>query len=130
MTKNNSASKREIGQCRIILSAIFPNAIVPNKIEKIPLKIGVHADLLRAVKVVAPGVSRRVLKAMLEDYVTGKRYLKNMKAGATRVDLDGNPCGVVTDYQAAYAAVKLAEREEYIKNRWGTSATGETQGAE
>lgn len=130
MTKNNSASKREIGQCRIILSAIFPNAIVPNKVEKIPLKIDIHLDLLRAVKVVAPGISKRVLKAMLKDYTEGKRYLQNMKAGATRVDLDGNPCGVVTDAEASHAATELVRREEYIKNRWGTSATGETQGAE
>ena len=35
-------------------------------------------------------------------------YLQSLVAGATRVDLDGNPVGEVTARDAEYAAAKLA----------------------
>ena len=55
-----------------------------------PLKLGVHDDLL------ARGIDPDVIQRGLSSYCQSTGYLNATKAGATRIDLDGNEVGAVT----------------------------------
>lgn len=59
-----------------------------------PLKIGIHEDLLQA------GLAQQDLKRALAHYCHTRRYRRTLVEGATRIDLDGRPAGVVTREQA------------------------------
>jgi ProP effector len=82
------------------VSALFPKAFGPRQ----PLKYKIHEDLLSA------GVEHKVAAAALSSHCNNPRYLMNMIEGATRVDLQGQPAGVVTAEEAARAQQRLAER--------------------
>ena len=55
-----------------------------------PLKIGIHEDLLQA------GLAPQDFKRALAHYCHTRRYRRTLVEGATRIDLDGRPAGVVT----------------------------------
>jgi ProP effector len=55
------------------------------------------------------GVEHKVAAAALSSHCNNPRYLMNMVEGATRVDLQGQPAGVVTAEEAARAQQRLAE---------------------
>jgi len=57
-----------------------------------PLKVGIHKDIVQA------GVAPNLLA-----YVTSDEYKKTLVAGTVRIDLEGQPAGVVTVLQANYA---------------------------
>src|SRR4029450_13593727 len=82
------------------VSALFPKAFGPRQ----PLKYKIHEDLLSA------GVEHKVAAAALSSHCNNPRYLMSMVEGATRVDLQGQPAGVVTAEEAARAQQRLAER--------------------
>jgi sRNA-binding protein len=50
------------------------------------------------------------LTLALAHYCNNKMYLAHMRAGATRLDLDGNPAGVATAEAAQAATEKLGTR--------------------
>ena len=54
-----------------------------------------------------PEVPVKRLGIVLSRYCVDRRYLQKMQPGAVRVDLDGNPAGIVTQEEAAIAADKL-----------------------
>ena len=60
--------------------------------EARPLKIGIFQDLVERVGG-EMNLSKTQLRAALRLYTSSWRYLYGVKAGAIRVDLDGNPCG-------------------------------------
>jgi ProP effector len=82
------------------VSALFPKAFGPRR----PLKYKIHEDLLSA------GIEHKVAAAALSSHCNNPRYLMSMVEGATRVDLQGQPAGVVTAEEAARAQQRLAER--------------------
>jgi ProP effector len=82
------------------VSALFPKAFGPRQ----PLKYKIHEDLLSA------GVEHKMAAAALSSHCNNPRYLMSMVEGATRVDLQGQPAGVVTAEEAARAQQRLAER--------------------
>jgi len=89
------------------LAAAFPNAFSLHEGRRRPLKIGIHHDLL-----VLGGAERsRELSAALRSYTLNRAYLRAMRPGAVRVDLDGNPAGRVTNEDAARARETLAAIE-------------------
>jgi ProP effector len=108
MTKNSRLrSHAAIGQ----LIEQFPLAFVRFG-ERPPLKLGIHDDLLER------GIALDVVRAGLGSYCYSVRYLSAARAGAVRLDLDGNPAGVVIVEEAEHAARKLAEvieRAEQVK---------------
>lgn len=55
-----------------------------------PLKIGIHQDLLQA------GLAPQDFKRALAHYCHTRRYRQTLVEGATRIDLDGRPAGMVT----------------------------------
>jgi ProP effector len=77
-----------------LLAERFPGCFAVDEGGRRPLKIGIRQDL------VAFGIlSKTGLKAALHAYCSTAAYRSLLVAGATRIDLDGNPAGVVTPEQ-------------------------------
>ena len=79
---------------------------------KRPLAIGIKHDLIGA----NTGLSDDELKHFLRAYTFGPRYLRALKAGASRFDLDGMLCGSVSREEADHAALCL--RAHYADREW------------
>jgi ProP effector len=72
--------------------------------RRAPLKIGVHADILANISEVDP----RDLGNALSLWCSAPKYLRALTtAGAERIDLDGKPCGFVTEGEAESARERL-----------------------
>ncbi|WP_273392874.1 RNA chaperone ProQ [Actinobacillus porcinus] len=76
--------------------------------EAKPLKIGLFQDLAEALKD-DEHVSKTQLRHALRQYTSNWRYLHGCRLGAVRVDLQGNPAGVLEQEHAEHAAQQLAE---------------------
>ncbi|OOF79725.1 RNA chaperone ProQ [Rodentibacter caecimuris] len=76
--------------------------------EAKPLKIGLFQDLAEALKE-DERVSKTQLRHALRQYTSNWRYLHGCREGAERVDLYGNPAGVLDAEHVAHAAEQLAE---------------------
>jgi hypothetical protein len=72
-----------------------------------PLKLGIHKDLL-AVGFGEAKVEPAQIKRALGRYCHRPRYWKALRAGADRIDLQGQPVGVVTAEEAAAARADFA----------------------
>ena len=90
-----------------MLIECFPQCFVLARDRKRPLKIGIHRDLIAAI----PEVSPKRLRAALGWYAGSWAYLKNMTAGAARIDLNGQSAGEVTAGEAAAAAERWASEK-------------------
>ena len=88
--------------------------------EARPLKIGIFQDLVERVGG-EMNLSKTQLRAALRLYTSSWRYLYGVKAGAIRVDLDGNPCGeleeqhIVAVVQQVQVTVKNLCREGVVE---------------
>src|SRR5262245_7272860 len=85
-----------------------------------PLKIGIHRDVLAALEVPEKDLARA-----LRIYVSNRVYRDRLRVGATRIDLNGNPAGVVTPDQL----VHLRPRAKAAKPPNGTSCEIKTAAA-
>jgi ProP effector len=74
------------------------------------LKVGIHQDLAER----EPWPSKLIRRA-LANYVNLPRYIKSMREGAERVDLDGQPAGKVDKEAAKHASER--RQEAPTKNR-------------
>lgn len=79
--------------------------------EARPLKVGIHHDLAAREP-----WSTKLIRRALAGYVNRPRYVKALKEGATRIDLDGNPAGTV-DATAAQTAQEKYRRKAASKAR-------------
>ncbi len=87
---------------RAWLAATYPATFNPD--APLPLKIGVHVDLLARHPDLDPATLRRALKR----YCERRAYqLALAREGAVRVDLDGKPAGEVLEDQRKFAKLKL-----------------------
>ncbi|MGE3279940.1 MAG: ProQ/FINO family protein [Alphaproteobacteria bacterium] len=77
----------------------FPAAFQPKGAPKIPLALGVYAE----IRTRCPDISARRIAIALHDYTSGWKYLTALVDGAIRVDLDGNPASAVSAEHAAEA---------------------------
>ncbi|MCW9718108.1 RNA chaperone ProQ [Avibacterium sp. 21-599] len=84
--------------------------------EARPLKIGIFQDLAEALAD-DEKVSKTQLRQALRLYTAGWRYLYACKEGAERVDLQGNPAGVLEKEHAEHAAQKLAESKAKVAEK-------------
>lgn len=118
------------------LSERFPHCFSAEG-EARPLKIGIFQDLVARVEG-EMNLSKTQLRSALRLYTSSWRYLYGIKAGATRVDLDGNPCGVLDEQHVEHARKQLEEAkarvqaqraEQQAKKREAAIATGETEEA-
>ena len=62
-----------------------------------PLKINIHQDWMAA------GHDRIAVQRVLGRYGKADRYRRTLQSGATRIDWQGQPVGVVTEPEAAHA---------------------------
>jgi ProP effector len=90
---------------REVLVSLFPEAFRPKGAIKVPLKLGIHLDLLTRTDLAFWRV-----RCALIDYTSGYKYLTQIVEGAPRIDLDGNPAGAVTAKEAAHARELLEAR--------------------
>lgn len=96
--------------------ARYPQAFLTGHTQ--PLKVGIHEDLARQEP-----WSNKLIRRALAHYVNLPRYVKALREGAPRIDLDGNPVGVV-DATAAQAAVEKRRRQASNKAGAGTQSAG------
>ncbi|WP_044173766.1 RNA chaperone ProQ [Phytobacter massiliensis] len=82
--------------------------------EARPLKIGIFQDLVARVEG-EMSLSKTQLRSALRLYTSSWRYLYGIKAGATRVDLDGNPCGVLDEQHVEHARKQLEEAKARVQ---------------
>jgi len=75
--------------------------------EAKPLKIGIFDDLASRLEN-DERVSKTRLRTALRHYTNSWRYLRAVKAGVERVDLDGNPAGIVEEGHQQHAEEELA----------------------
>lgn len=73
-----------------------------------PLKLDIHQDLIAA------GHDRIAVRRALGRYCQTDRYRQALQAGAARLDLQGQPAGVVTEKEAAHARQVLTPRAERV----------------
>lgn len=84
--------------------------------EARPLKIGIFQDLAERLAD-DPKVSKTQLRAALRQYTSSWRYLYGVKAGAVRIDLDGNDCGELEQEHIDHAQTALAESKARAAER-------------
>ena len=86
---------------------------MPHGAPKKPLKVGIREDIFSRLRSQFDGRRlMRMLKWALPDYCGGPTYLRALTEGTDRVDLEGNPCGVVTKGEAEHALKRLSLLQE------------------
>ena len=80
-----------------------------------PLKVGIFQDLSEKLTD-DETVSKTRLRQALRHYTSSWRYLKAIKVGASRVDIDGNEVAKIDEDQANYASKTLKESQEKFGN--------------
>src|SRR5262245_38220510 len=76
-----------------LLCERFPKAFARFEQRRQPLKVGIHLDLA------VLGLPEKDLARALRIYVCNRVYRDRLRVGATRIDLNGEPAGVVTPEQ-------------------------------
>ena len=84
--------------------------------EAKPLKIGLFQDLAEALQD-DERVSKTQLRQALRQYTSNWRYLHGCREGAVRVDLHGNPAGVLEAEHVAHAAQQLADAKARVAEK-------------
>ena len=71
------------------LAELYPNCF---RQPRQPLKIGIHNDVIAR----HPELRPSLIASALKTYTRSLGYLETLKAGAARIDLEGNPVGTQT----------------------------------
>lgn len=85
----------------------FPKAFPKNPAPKLPLKLGVLADLVQHAEQLQ--LDEAQIKEAVKTWCDGRRYWASMVEDAPRVDLNGEPSGAVTANEARHAK-RMASR--------------------
>lgn len=85
-----------------------------------PLKVGIFQDLAEKLSD-DETVSKTRLRQALRHYTSSWRYLKAIKVGAFRVDIDGNDAAEIDEEQANFASKTLKESQEKFGNNNASS---------
>lgn len=81
-----------------------------------PLKVGIFQDLATSLEG-DEKVSKTRLRQALRHYTSSWRYLKSVKLGTHRVDIDGKEVAEIDQEQADYASKTLKESQEKFGNK-------------
>lgn len=102
-----------------LLKVYFPAGFKsPNEVK--PLKKGIKQDLVRRLSSIDSIVTedKACMVKSLAYYVNTAAYYKSVLEGAVRIDLDGNPAGLVSAEEAKYSQerqqAKLQEKQRNI----------------
>jgi ProP effector len=102
----SAARDQNVGAVLELLAEKWPACFSIYEQRRRPLKVGIHVDIVAVLDgAVTPTELSRALKA----YASNKVYRARLSVGATRIDLAGEPAGVVTAAEAEHAVDKLAE---------------------
>jgi ProP effector len=85
----------------------FPIAFPKNPAPKVPLKLGIHNDLIDLSE--SLGISDIEMQKAIKTWCSGNRYWASIVENAERYDLNGNTVGNVTQYEANLARKNLKE---------------------
>jgi ProP effector len=88
-----------------LLAENFPKCFSVYQPRRRPLKLKIHLDIQAALD---GAVTPAELHKALGIYCSNPAYLGHTRKGAWRLDLDGNPAGVVTADEEAHAKATLA----------------------
>jgi ProP effector len=88
-----------------LLAEAFPRTFSVWEMRRRPLKIGIHRDIETALD---GAITPAELHKALGTYCSNRAYLEHTLTGTLRLDLDGNPAGVVTAEEEARAKATLA----------------------
>ena len=108
----NSEKLKNSKEVIAYLAERFPQCFIATGEAK-PLKIGIFQDLAGRLGE-DPKVSKTLLRTALRQYTSSWRYLHGLKAGQSRVDLDGEPCGELTQEHVDHAKGALKESKEKV----------------
>jgi ProP effector len=97
------AASQQARQLVTTLAERWPKCFAVKSCRRVPLKIGIAANIAAA------GFAGDLALA-LRWYTGSTEYKQALKAGAARIDLDGNAAGVVSNLEARSAAAVLAKR--------------------
>ncbi len=92
--------RRRINEVLDLLFAKFPRTFYPKPRHRKLLKVGISHDLEAAL---GDSVDRTLLHQAIKFYVFNRRYLRAVRVGAERIDLDGKVAGVATAEEEASA---------------------------
>jgi len=81
-----------------LLQKTFPLAFPKKPDPKVPLKIGIHNDILEQADRLE--INKNDLRAAIKVWCWGNRYWECLVEDTVRVDLNGNPAGQVTKADA------------------------------
>lgn len=95
------------------LAESFPQCFCTEGEAK-PLKIGIFQDIVERVPEESQ-ISKTRLRSALRLYTSSWRYLHGIKAGAKRVDLDGNACGELDEQHVEHARKQLEEAKARVQ---------------
>lgn len=109
---------------RKVLHERFPLAFMGFTLQKQPLKIGIHADIMKA----APDLPKKEVRYAIQNYVKGRTYHRAASIpGTVRVDLAGHACGVVTVQDAKFHVERLQKIDQYMKRQRQAKEAKEAQ---
>ncbi|MGO1246820.1 MAG: RNA chaperone ProQ [Oceanisphaera sp.] len=108
----NSEKLKNSKEVIAYLAERFPQCFISSGEAK-PLKIGIFQDLAARLGE-DPKVSKTLLRTALRQYTSSWRYLHGLKAGQSRVNLDGEACGELTQEHVDHAKGALKESKEKV----------------
>lgn len=95
----------------------FPLAFPVNPAPKVPLKEGILKDAEQHLELL--GISLEQLKLGISTWCRGARYWASMLENAPRLDLSGQPAGVVTAAQAIHAKQQASRQRSQVRRNRG-----------
>lgn len=96
------------------LQKLFPKTFPKNPNPKFPLKVGILDDLYARSDEI--GISNEDIQLAIKTWCKSSRYWDATKEGAARIDLDGNPAGVV-DAKGAAQARAMARKAKNLTTK-------------
>jgi len=105
-----------------LLKAYYSNCFKEAK-DIQPLKVGIKQDLVKHLSTLTEVTTtdKACMVSSLAYYVNSLSYHKSVVAGAVRIDLEGNPAGVVSAEEAQYSAetrqAKLQKKQGSKQNQ-------------
>lgn len=105
----------------------FPVAFPKNPAPKVPLKIGIFEDVLTHATEL--GLTEAELRDAIRTWCRGSRYWSSLTEGAQRLDLAGQPAGVVTEADARRSKQLLSGRPRHVPAKTKAPAQAATDPA-
>jgi sRNA-binding protein len=107
-------SRKDIDAAIELLCERFPRAFFMFERRRVPLKIGIHDDI---VAILGDALDHNLLGPALRFYTSNFGYRRAQKEGVPRIDLNGDPAGTVSEADALSAANDVARRMAALKER-------------